>query len=87
MYLAGDSANPELNTSLRSAIDDALKKNMPQSSISNILKKFGDKNAQQLNKYSLEIQLLPRIFIICVLYTDNFPAVKMNITGLLKKFK
>ncbi|XP_053693799.1 probable transcriptional regulatory protein TTE1135 [Sabethes cyaneus] len=76
--------NPAVNSTLRAAIDEALKKNMPNSTVQGILKKSAQ-NASQLKKYTLEIKVLDQINMICVLYTDRFTQTKMEMATILKK--
>ncbi|XP_055524517.1 probable transcriptional regulatory protein BLi02909/BL01150 [Wyeomyia smithii] len=76
--------NPAVNTALRAVIDEALKKNMPNSTIQGILKKSAQ-NPTQLKKFTVEIKVLDQINMICVLYTDRFTQTKMEIATILKK--
>lgn len=80
----GGSKNPALNSALRSAVEEALKKNMPNSTIQNILKK-SDSDTNLAKKSFLEIKFMNKIFLICVFYTDNLVGNKMTIASILKK--
>lgn len=78
--------NPAVNATLRAAIDEALKKNMPNSTIQGILKKFASQqSAVQLKKYTVEMKAFDQINLICVLYTDRFTQLKMEMATTLRK--
>lgn len=81
---AGGGANPAVNNGLRAAIDEALKKSMPNSTIQGILKK-ASQSSTQLKKYSVEIKAFDQINVICVLYTDRFTQLKMEMATILRK--
>ncbi|XP_058061447.1 probable transcriptional regulatory protein Teth514_1449 [Anopheles bellator] len=76
--------NPAVNNVLRATIDEALKKNMPNATIQGILKKSTAQSAE-LKKYILEIKALDQINIVCVLYTDRFTQLKMEMATVLRK--
>lgn len=78
--------NPAVNATLRATIDEALKKNMPNSTIQGILKKFAtQQSSAQLKKFTVEIKALDQISMICVLYTDRFTQLKMEMATILRK--
>ncbi|XP_055640095.1 probable transcriptional regulatory protein lmo1535 [Toxorhynchites rutilus septentrionalis] len=76
--------NPALNTTLRSVIEEATKKNMPNSTIKGVLKKAAQSGGQ-IKKFTLEIKVLDQASMMCVLYTDRFPQVKMEMATILRK--
>ncbi|XP_035775073.1 probable transcriptional regulatory protein Teth514_1449 [Anopheles albimanus] len=76
--------NPAVNNVLRAAIDEALKKNMPNATIQGILKKCTAQSVE-LKKYTVEIKALDQVNIICVLYTDRFAQLKMEMATILRK--
>ncbi|XP_058467250.1 probable transcriptional regulatory protein TTE1135 [Malaya genurostris] len=76
--------NPAVNSTLRATIDEALKKNMPNSTIQSILKKSAQ-NTAKLKRYTLEMKAFNQINIICVLYTENFTHMKMELATILRK--
>lgn len=76
--------NPAVNTALRATIDEALKQNMPNSTIQGILKKSAQ-NTGQLKKFTLEIKAFDQINMICVLYTDRFTQLKIEMATTLRK--
>lgn len=80
----GGSSNPSINSSLKSAIDEALRKNMPMSTIQNNIKRFEASKAQ-LKKHLLEFKVLNKVFGVCIVYTDNITGNKMLMAPLLKK--
>uniref|UniRef100_A0A2M4BWJ6 Putative transcriptional regulator n=1 Tax=Anopheles marajoara TaxID=58244 RepID=A0A2M4BWJ6_9DIPT len=76
--------NPAVNNVLRAAIDEALKKNMPNATIQGILKKCTVQSVE-LKKYTVEIKALDQVNVICVLYTDRFAQLKMEMATILRK--
>ncbi|XP_062534219.1 probable transcriptional regulatory protein TTE1135 [Armigeres subalbatus] len=84
LAIQAGGANPAVNNALRAAIDEALKKNMPNSTIQGILKK-GNQSTAQLKKFCLEIKAFEQVSVICVLYTDRFTQLKMEMATILRK--
>lgn len=84
LAIQAGGANPAVNNTLRAAIDEALKKNMPNSTIQGILKK-ASQSSSQLKKFTVEIKAFDQINVICVLYTDRFTQIKMEIATQLRK--
>ncbi|CAD7094082.1 unnamed protein product [Hermetia illucens] len=81
----GGSPNPQINSVLRYAIDDAIKKNMPMSTVQTTIKRF-EESQGQLKKHCLEIKIVNTpIYMVCVLYTDNLAGLRMQLTPVLKK--
>lgn len=80
----GKSADPAVNTLLRSEIDNALKKNMPIGTIQNTIKKCQG-NKAQLKKHRLDIRFKRTVYMICSIYTDNLASVKMDATAMIRK--
>ncbi|KAH8341517.1 hypothetical protein KR059_008892 [Drosophila kikkawai] len=80
----GNSADPAINSLLRTEIDRALKQNMPSGTIQNTLNKFKTSKVQ-LKKYRMDIRYKRSVYLICILYTDNFSGVKMDATPIIKK--
>ncbi|XP_058812515.1 probable transcriptional regulatory protein aq_1575 [Topomyia yanbarensis] len=76
--------NPALNSTLRATIDEALKKNMPNSTIQGILKKSAQ-NPTQLKRFTLEMKAFNQINIMCVLYTEKFTQTKMELASVLRR--
>uniref|UniRef100_A0A6P4F0C1 Probable transcriptional regulatory protein Nmul_A2722 n=1 Tax=Drosophila rhopaloa TaxID=1041015 RepID=A0A6P4F0C1_DRORH len=80
----GNSADPALNSLLRTEVERALKQNMPSGTIQNTLNKFKSSKIQ-LKKYRLDIRYKRIVYLICIFYTDNFSGVKMDATPMIKK--
>lgn len=80
----GGSTNPATNSYLRTAIEQATKKNMPMSTINNQIKKFNANDAQ-LKRYFLEFKAQNRLFFICEAYTENLAMFKQNMNTVLRK--
>ncbi|XP_055586898.1 probable transcriptional regulatory protein BLi02909/BL01150 [Uranotaenia lowii] len=83
MAIQAGGPNPAVNSALRATIDEALKKNMPNSTIQGILKKSS--SAGQLKKFTIEMKAFEQVNMICVLYTDRFTQMKMDIATILRK--
>lgn len=82
----GGSANPDLNPVLRTAISEALKRDVPKSTITNLLKKFEDtkdKNAYQ--RLIFEGRIHKKIFFVAIVYTDKVPHARHQMTYPYKK--
>lgn len=73
-----------MNSHLRAVIDQALKANMPMSTIQNNIKKF-DTSAAQLKKYFIGIKSLNKVFMICEVYTENLPGLKQSMGSALRR--
>ncbi|XP_061387332.1 probable transcriptional regulatory protein Teth514_1449 [Musca vetustissima] len=80
----GGSADPNLNTELKSVIEEALRKNMPMATIQNNLKKF-TASKSQLKKYRQDVRYKQKVFMVCTIYTDNFAQLKMDMSTILRK--
>lgn len=80
----GGSTNPVLNTPLRIAIDEALKRNMPNATIQGVLKKCATQTAK-LKRYQMEIRHGQKVFIVAHMYTDHYTGAKMTLAALLRK--
>ncbi|XP_054269567.1 translational activator of cytochrome c oxidase 1-like [Macrosteles quadrilineatus] len=79
----GNNANPTLNHQLASAIDYAKSKDMPASTIQNILKTAADKDAVQPFKYSIRG---PRGSVLLVTaLTNSYGKTKGDIQMQLKR--
>lgn len=79
----GGSTNPLMNSQLRSAIEIASKKNMPNSTIQTVLKKCAGQTAN-IKRSIVEIRH-GKVFVVIVLYTDNLVLTKNNFATLLRK--
>ncbi|KAM7351659.1 putative transcriptional regulatory protein TTE1135 [Cochliomyia hominivorax] len=80
----GESADPSFNIQLKSVLEEALRKNMPMATIrNNIQKCVQDKN--KLKRYKLDICYGKKVFAVCVMYTDNYAGVKMDMATVLRK--
>lgn len=80
----GGSADPALNSQLKSVIEAALRQNMPMATIQQNLKKFNAAKTQ-LKKYRLDIRYKQKVFLVCNIYTDIFPQLKMEMATVLRK--
>lgn len=80
----GGSANPTLNSYLRTAIDQASGCNMPMATINNQIKKYNSNDAQ-LKRHVLEIKLINKVFVICEVFSENVSGLRMNVNSVLRK--
>ncbi|XP_068143500.1 probable transcriptional regulatory protein MYPU_6240 [Drosophila tropicalis] len=80
----GNSVDPALNSTLRSVIDKAVKQNVPFVTIQNVLNSFQN-NKLQFTKHRLGIQYKKKVFVICIINTNNFPGFKMDATAMIRK--
>ncbi|KAI9586242.1 hypothetical protein GQX74_002089 [Glossina fuscipes] len=80
----GGSVDPVLNSKLRNVIDDALRKNMPMSSIQSSIKKC-QQNKTELKRYRLDLRFKQKVFIVLIIYTDNYSGLKQEIAPILRK--
>ncbi|KAI8122765.1 putative transcriptional regulatory protein [Lucilia cuprina] len=80
----GGSADPSLNSQLKSVIDDALRKNMPMTTIQNNIQKC-KQNKNELKRYKIDLRYKQKVFAVCIIYTDNYPGVKMDMATILRK--
>lgn len=80
----GGSADPAVNSELKSVIEEALRKNMPMATIQNNLKKF-TATKTQLKKYRQDLRYKQKVFMVCTIYTDNFTQTKIDMATILRK--
>uniref|UniRef100_A0A1A9UT93 Uncharacterized protein n=1 Tax=Glossina austeni TaxID=7395 RepID=A0A1A9UT93_GLOAU len=80
----GGSIDPVHNSKLRNVIDDALRKNMPMSSIQSSIKKC-QQNKTELKRYRLDLRFKQKVFIVLIIYTDNYSGLKQEIAPILRK--
>lgn len=86
---AGGSVNPSLNTELRSAIDAAQKRNMPNATIQNILQKCAATpvaDNKQLKKMLIQLRIQAKIFAIVVVYSDNLALARIQLATILRRY-
>lgn len=82
----GGTANPQNNSTLRSIIEEALRKKMPNTTIQNTLKKYSEPNAIKLTKFFYDLRVLGKVYMVCALYTENVTKTKQDILAIIKKF-
>lgn len=75
-----------MNTTLRQAIEEAVRRNMPQHTIQGILKKSDPTaSAGKLKRHQIEGRILNKVFFVCVLYSDKYVTDRMQIATLFRK--
>lgn len=84
VFAEGKSTNPALNSQLKSVIEIAVKNSMPNSKITDVIKKYNKSDAE-LKRVPLEIKVLNKIYVIAVLFTDNLTFSKNQISTILRK--
>ena len=80
----GKSTNPALNSQLKSVIEIALKNSMPNSKVTDVIKKYNKSDAE-LKRVPLEIKVLNKIYVVAVIFTDNLTYAKNQISTILRK--
>lgn len=80
------SANPQSNAALKSIIEEALRKKMPQTTIQNVLKKYAEPNAIKLTKFFWDMKVLNKVYMVIVLCTENVSKTKNESFAILKKY-
>lgn len=84
----GGSVNPALNTTLRNAIDEALRRDVPQNTIQATLKKYAQTpDTTKLHRHLYEGRLYHKVFAIIAIYTENLQLTRNQIAAALKKHK
>lgn len=73
-----------MNSQLKSVIEIAVKNSMPNSKISDVIKKYNKSDAE-LKRVPLEIKVLNKIYVVAVIFTDNLTFAKNQISTILRK--
>lgn len=84
----GGSANPAINSALRSAVEEALRRDVSNSTIQTTLKKCSQMTDDQLIKRQLfELRLYNKVFVVFVIYTTNLAQAKIQLGTIFRKHK
>lgn len=82
----GGSPNPEINSTLRNAIDEARRRDVPQATIQGFLKKLSEtKDKTQLQRHLFEGRIYKKLNFIAAIYTDKLPHVKVQMATIYRK--
>lgn len=73
-----------MNSQLKSVIEIAVKNSMPNSKITDVIKRYNKSDAE-LKRVPLEIKVLNKIYVIAVIFTDNLTLSKHQIATILRK--
>lgn len=86
LFSEGGSTNPGINTMLRSAIDEALRRDVPKSTVQNFLKKLTEtKDKNTVQKHLFEGRLYKKLYVVIVVFTDNLAHTKIQIATSFRK--
>lgn len=90
MYLIvradGGSPNPDVNPTLRNAIDEARRRDVPLATIQGFLKKLSEtKDKTQLQRHLFEGRVYKKLNFIAAIYTDNVPHIKVQLATIYRK--
>lgn len=85
-FAEGGSTNPALNPQLKSAIDAANDRDVPQSTIKAVLKKLSEApDTSAVNRHLFEGRLYGKLFLIISVYTDNLALSRNQLAVPIKK--
>lgn len=82
----GGSIDPAINNSLRIAIEEALKRNIPKGSIQAALKRLSESKGKEESKRLLfEYRLYKKLLVIVTIFTDRVAHVRIQMATPMKK--
>lgn len=85
-FLEGGSPNPEINPTLRNAIEEAQRRDVPRSTIQNLLKKLSEtKDKTAFQRHLFEGKLYKKLYFVIAIYTDSLAHTKIQIASAYKK--
>lgn len=86
IHTDGGSPNPEINSTLRNAIDEARRRDVPLATIQGFLKKFTEtKDKSQLQRHLFEGRAYKKLNLIVSIYTDKLAHVKVQMATIYRK--
>lgn len=86
IHTEGGSPNPELNTTLRNAIEEAQRRDVPKSTIQNLLKKLVEtKDKTNFQRHLFEGKLYRKLCVVISIYTDSLAHTKIQIATVFRK--
>lgn len=80
----GGSVDPKLNSALKRAIDEALKRDVPKTAIQKVLKQLSE-NKAPAHRHLFEARLYRKVHAIIAVNTNNVPLTKNQIAYPFKK--
>lgn len=85
-FAEGGSPNPEHNSTLRNAIEEAQKRDVPKATIQNLLKKLSEtKDKSAFQRHLFEGKLYKKLFVVIAIYTDSLAHSKIQIATVFRK--
>lgn len=82
----GGSSNPDINSTLRNAVDEARRRDVPLATIQGFLKKLTDtKDKSQLQRHLFEGRVYKKLNFIAAIYTDKLAHVKVQMATIYRK--
>lgn len=77
--------NPAVNSALRSAIDLALRNDVPKATITTALKKYTEATDANLRRHLFECRLYCKVYTVITFYTANLIQTRMQINTAMRK--
>lgn len=85
-FAEGGSPNPEINSTLRNAIEEAQRRDVPKSTIQNLLKKLTEtKDKTTFQRHLFEGKLYKKIFVVISIYTESLAHTKIQMATVFRK--
>lgn len=85
-FSEGGSTNPERNLKLRFAIEEALRRDVPKSTVQTFLKKLADsKDKTTFQRHLFDGRLYKKLHFIIAIFTDSLPHAKIQIATVYRK--
>lgn len=80
----GGSADLTVNSTLKKAVEEALKRDVPKATIQKVLKQLSE-NKVASHRHLFEVRLYRKVYVIIAIYTNNVPLTKNQIAFAFKK--
>lgn len=85
-FTDGGSPNPELNSTLRNAIEEAQRRDVPKTTIQNLLKKLTEtKDKTNFQRHLFEGKLYKKLYVVISIYTESLAHTKIQIATIFRK--
>lgn len=86
LVLEGGSPNPDINSALRSAVEEARRRDVPNTTIKNYLKKLSEsKDKSNFQRHLFEGRLYKKLCFIATVYTDNLAHLRIQMATPFRK--
>lgn len=82
----GGSSNPEINSALRGAIEEAQRRDVPRATIRNFLKKLSEaKEKTVVQRHTFEGKLYKKLLVIITFFPESLGHTKNQIGSIYRK--